>query len=191
MVIIATSNNHCKEMADAPDTSLTGKPIAEYDKRAREEDLARELYGKRWDELAPEQHRYIGSIVGGEHAGTGGYTSTVHAPGLHGHTGAPTRRRGTVVSCSKEERENQVAQALYNKSYDQLGPEERLRVGSIVGGEHTAEGCYTDSIGTHGATEGMVSGAAAATGKPSAQPAGAAKYGTRAHGAAPGMAMGR
>ncbi|KAK9824203.1 hypothetical protein WJX72_008499 [[Myrmecia] bisecta] len=76
--------------------------------------------------LPPDDRRIVDDIRGG--------------PARTSRKGAP------IVTCDKHEREEQVASQIYGKSFVELAPEQRMRVGSIVGGEKTAEGCYTGTI---------------------------------------------
>ncbi|KAK9823086.1 hypothetical protein WJX72_000096 [[Myrmecia] bisecta] len=157
--------------------SKTGKPIVEFDKHAREEEVAEELYGKRFEELSPEQRRYVGSIVGGEHTASGGYTPTLRAHGYRAHAaggargaawqasqgtqGAQAGQEGLVAGAArsatgkpvlefdKHQREEEVAMELYGKRFEELTPEQRRYVGSVVGGEHTKSGGYTPTLHAH------------------------------------------
>ncbi|KAK9808581.1 hypothetical protein WJX72_000061 [[Myrmecia] bisecta] len=60
-----------------------------------------------------------------------------------------------VVTHSKEEREEQLAQERYGKSFDELDASARRDIGSIVGGEATNAGGYTESPMT---SEGLGTG---------------------------------
>ncbi|KAK9824699.1 hypothetical protein WJX72_012477 [[Myrmecia] bisecta] len=169
--------------------SRTGKPIVERDKRARENEVAEDDDA----EFAENVDKYNAPQVTVSQEGV-----EVPIPPSQRMGGASAGRTGRsrkgapIATCDKKEREDQVAMQIYGKPFDELEPSQRIRVGSTVGGERTPEGCYTTTMRAletdpeYGSHQGMVHGAAAATGKPSSQPAGPTKYGAPAQMAEPG-----
>lgn len=108
--------------------------------------VAREKYGKDYDQLDTHEKRSVGGYIGTEHrmahAGGGGGTQQEAKPAA---AHAEAHHRGEHVSPQEL---NRIAHEKYGKDYDSLDTHEKRSVAGTIGGE-----MRRDQLGHEGYSE--------------------------------------